>query len=60
MKMRPVGAELFHAERQTDMTKLIVAFFNFADSLANQYCSLIDTTYISLNKGRFKSHWNEG
>jgi hypothetical protein len=32
MKIRPVGAELFHAdeERQTDMTKLTVAFRNFA------------------------------
>jgi hypothetical protein len=26
MKIRPVGAELFHADRQTDMTKLIVTF----------------------------------
>ena len=26
MKIRPMGAELFHADRQTDMTKLIVAF----------------------------------
>jgi hypothetical protein len=26
MKIRPVGAEKFHAERRTDMTKLIVAF----------------------------------
>ena len=26
MKIRPVGAELFHADRQTDITKLIVAF----------------------------------
>jgi hypothetical protein len=30
MKIRPVGAELFHADRQTDMTKLIVAFHNVA------------------------------
>jgi len=30
MKIRPVGAELFHADRQTDMTKLIVVFRNFA------------------------------
>jgi hypothetical protein len=34
MKMRPVGAELFYADgrtdRQRDMTKLIVAFRNFA------------------------------
>jgi len=35
MKIRPVGAELFHAGRRTDertdMTKLIVAFRNFAN-----------------------------
>jgi len=32
MKIRPVGDELFHADAQTDMTKLIVAFRNFANS----------------------------
>ena len=26
MKIHPVGAELFHADRQTDMTQLTVAF----------------------------------
>jgi len=31
VKIRPVGAELFHADGQTDMTKLIVAFRNFAN-----------------------------
>jgi hypothetical protein len=35
-KIRPVGAELFNADRQkkgrTDMTKLIVAFRNFANA----------------------------
>jgi len=34
MKIRPVGAELFHAERrmdgQTEMTELIGTFRNFA------------------------------
>jgi len=30
MKIRPVGAELFHADGQTDMTKLIVVFLNFS------------------------------
>ena len=30
MKIRPLGAELFHADRQTDVTKLIVDFRNFA------------------------------
>jgi hypothetical protein len=32
MKIRPVEAELFHADGQTDMTKLIVAFRNFANA----------------------------
>jgi hypothetical protein len=30
MNIRPVGAELFHADGQTDMTKLMVPFRNFA------------------------------
>jgi hypothetical protein len=37
MKIRPVGAELFYAEEQTDgrtdMTKLRVAFRDFANAL---------------------------
>ena len=32
MKIRPVGAELFHADGRTDMTKLIVVFRNFANA----------------------------
>jgi len=30
MKFRPLGAELFHADGQTNMTKVIVAFRHFA------------------------------
>ena len=30
MKIRPVGTELYHADRRTDMAKLIVAFRGFA------------------------------
>jgi len=49
MKVRPVGAELLNADRlkdgqnerlkdgQTDMTKLIVAFRNFANARKNYY-----------------------
>jgi len=33
IKIRPVGAELFHADRRTEMTKLIVSFRNFANAL---------------------------
>jgi hypothetical protein len=35
MKIRPVEAELFHADRRTDgqdLTKLIVAFCNFSNA----------------------------
>jgi hypothetical protein len=32
MKIREIGAELFHADGQTDMTKLTVAFRNFANA----------------------------
>ena len=41
MKIRPVGAELFHAERGTDMTKLIVAFLNFTTHPLNIIKKLI-------------------
>jgi hypothetical protein len=33
MKIRPVEAELFHADRRTDTTKLIIAYSNFANAL---------------------------
>jgi hypothetical protein len=36
IKIRPVGAELFHADRRTDMPKLTVAFLNFANAPKNQ------------------------
>jgi hypothetical protein len=38
MKIRQVEAELFHADRQTDMMKLIVAFRNFVNALKNELC----------------------
>jgi hypothetical protein len=32
MKIRPVEAELFHVDRQTHVTKLVVAFRIFANA----------------------------
>ena len=32
VKICPVGTELFHANRQTDMMKLIFAFHNFVNA----------------------------
>jgi hypothetical protein len=40
MEIRPVGAELCRADGRTDMTKLIVAFRNFANA-ANKGRDLI-------------------
>ena len=36
MKIRSVGAELFHHDGQTDMTKLTSAFRNFSNALQNE------------------------
>jgi hypothetical protein len=36
MEIRPVGAELLHADGQTDMTKLKVVFRNFANAPKNE------------------------
>jgi hypothetical protein len=46
MKIRAIGAELFHADGQTDMTKLIVAFRNFVNAPKNEekvviFCSFM-------------------
>ena len=35
MKIRPVGAEFLHADRRTDMTKVIVTFRNFSKAPNN-------------------------
>jgi hypothetical protein len=37
MKILPVGAELFHADKGTDMKKLIVTLRNFANALKNYF-----------------------
>ena len=42
MKMCPVGAELFHADGWTDMTKLIVAFRNFVNAPKNDQSTISD------------------
>jgi len=36
MKLRPVGAELFHVDGRTDMMKLIVAFRHFVNAPKNE------------------------
>jgi hypothetical protein len=41
MKIRPVSAELFQADEETDRMQLIVAFRNFATALKNVNLFLI-------------------
>jgi hypothetical protein len=36
IKICPVGAELFHADRQADVTNLILALRNFAKARKNE------------------------
>ena len=38
IKHHEVGAEVFHADGQTEMTKLIVTFSNFANAPKNCLC----------------------
>ena len=50
MKIRPVGAELFHADGQTDVTKLIVAFSQYCEPALLPlsfipYCDPVNTEY---------------
>jgi hypothetical protein len=48
-KMRPVGAELIHADGQTNMTKLIVVFLSFANGPENKHiCSLLRSLNHSI------------
>jgi hypothetical protein len=49
MKIRPMGAELFHADGRTDMTKLIVAFRNFANASKNQPVNAVQGKRSSLS-----------
>jgi len=46
MKIRPVGAE-FHEDGPTDMTKLRVAFRNFAN--AHNYGKIIQMLHIFIS-----------
>jgi hypothetical protein len=48
IKIRPVGAKLFHADGQTDMTKLIFAFRNFVKAPKNYIKSHYNIKYNSF------------
>ena len=49
MEIRSVGAELLHADRQADMTKLIVVFRYFAEAPKNLFlASRIEISRIEI------------
>jgi hypothetical protein len=58
MKIRPVGAELFHADGQadgqTDMTKLIVAFRNFANAPNKSKCRFLVPIFTQIGRKTWK------
>ena len=57
MKIRPVGAELFHArtDRRTDMTKVIITLRNFANAAKHtclrKYDSCRIVNSLSVSRG---------
>jgi hypothetical protein len=50
MKIRPLGAELFHAVRRTDMTKLVVAFPSFAN--APKRTTYLKIKYVTMHRAQ--------
>ena len=66
MKICPVGTELFHADGRTEVTKIRVAFSNFAKARRN-HSRTRNTMFVIADKikvqysiyGRFKLHSGE-
>ena len=50
LKIRPVGGEMFHADGRTGMTKLWVAFRNFANAPEKQrkVTSLLENVEVTI------------
>ena len=49
MKIRPIGAQLFHADGRTDMTKLTAAIGNFVNaSKISLQLSVWQVTYLRI------------
>jgi hypothetical protein len=60
MKICPVRAELFHADRQTaewtDTMGIILAFHNFVDTL-KKYDQIWEKICMNLTKATDTAHW---
>jgi hypothetical protein len=53
MKVTPLAAELFHADGQTNTTKLIVAFRNSANAPKNYIIKLFEVQRTSIEPCMF-------
>jgi len=56
MKIRFAGAELFHADGRTDMTKLTAAFRNFSNAPKNQSVNVVWGNNRCLFSDPHKTH----
>ena len=56
-QIHPVGAELFHADRRTDMTKLIVAFRNLGTRLKSLQNKMFRGRYKATPSSGQNDHW---
>jgi hypothetical protein len=54
MNIRPVGVEFFHVDGRTDMTKLIVAFQNFANAPTNRLSHLWHSILFMIKSSAFR------
>jgi len=55
MKIRLMGAGLFHADRRTDVTQLVVVFRNFAKARTRE-ATLIEVVLIGVNATIWRLH----
>jgi len=56
MNIHPVGAELFHADRQTDMTKLIATFHNSANAPKNPLFEGRTFLCVAVERGKGRAY----
>jgi hypothetical protein len=57
MKIHPVEADLFQADRRRDMTKLTVTFHNFSNVPKNDWIIQINAFTDILNCYKIKQQW---
>jgi hypothetical protein len=57
MKIRPVGADFFYADRQTDTTKLMVAFRNYSKASEHLKCVQVEHFVNNITNDILQCVW---